>query len=97
MNISELCYELYKVDWKRSHITHDIEMDNLKNYFEEVNAEDMDIYTYEDYVFEFGYFSMLYVCYSEFLESEYLDAEYIRYLLDNEKLIEMYLSDIATN
>lgn len=96
MNISKLCYELYKVDWKRSHITHDIEMDNIKDYYEGLVDSD-DEYTYEDYVFEFGYDGMLYACYDEFLNAEYLDKEYIRYLLDNEKLIKMYLTDIATH
>lgn len=96
MNISKLCYELYKVDWKRSHITHDIEMDNIKDYYEGLVDSD-DEYTYEDYVFEFGYDGMLYACYDEFLNAEYLDKEYIRYLLDNEKLIEMYLTDIVTH
>lgn len=96
MNISKLCYELYKVDWKRSHITHDIEMDNIKDYYEGLVDSD-DEYTYEDYVFEFGYDGMLYACYDEFLNAEYLDKEYIRYLLDNEKLIKMYLADIATH
>ena len=35
MDISKLCYELYKVDWKHSHmITAEREMDSIKNYFE---------------------------------------------------------------
>lgn len=100
--ISKLCYELYKVDWKRNHmITADREMDSIKNYYEAV--EDMSVpyftadgveYSYKDYLEEFGYDGELYVCYEEFLETEYLEDDYICGLLDNEKLIVMYYKDI---
>lgn len=103
--ISKLCYELYKVDWKRNHmITADREMDSIKDYYECV--EDMSIpyftldgseYTYNDYLEEFGYDGELYVCYEEFCEIEYLDYGYICSLLDNEKLITMYRKDIEEN
>ena len=96
--ISKLCYELYKIDWKRRHITADIEMGNIKDYYEGLIDCDTD-YTYEDYVFEFGYNGESYVCYEEFCEYEYLNKNYICGLLDNGKLIQMYLKDIreATN
>ena len=88
--IRKLCYELYKVDWKHSHmITKDREMDSIKNYYEDLVDDDTE-YTYNDYLEEFGYDGELYVCYEEFLEAEYLDVDYICSLLDNEKLIAMY-------
>ena len=88
--ISKLCYELYKVDWKHSHmITAEREMDSIKNYYEDLVDDDTE-YTYNDYLEEFGYDGELYVCYEEFLEVEYLDEDYICSLLDNEKLITMY-------
>lgn len=100
--ISKLCYELYKVDWKRNHmITADREMDSIKNYYEDV--ADMavpyftvsgDEYTYNDYLEEFGYDGELYICYEEFMENEYLEEDYICGLLNNEKLIAMYYKDI---
>ena len=94
--ISKLCYELYKVDWKRNNITTDIEIDNIKDYYEGLVDNDTD-YTYEDYVSEFGYGGYLYACYDEFCESEYLDKDYICGLLNDDKLIQMYLEDIENS
>ena len=96
MNISKLCYELYKIDWKYSHmITKDMEMDNIKNYYDCLIDEDYE-YTYDDYLEEFGYDGELYVCYDEFLDNEYLEEDYIKELLDNEKLYNKYLEDLKS-
>lgn len=92
--ISELCYELYKIDWKRRHITAEIEMDNIKDYYNGLVNCDTD-YTYEDYLSEFGYNGDSYVCYEEFCEYEYLNKDYIYGLLNSGKLIQMYLEDIG--
>ena len=91
--ISRLCYELYKLDWKRSHmITYEREADSVKDYFEGLvdgNGSDRE-YTYADYIEEFGYDGELYVCYEEFLDCEYTDETYIKNLLDNDVLFAMY-------
>ena len=93
--ISRLCYELYKVDWKHSHmITAEREMDSIKDYYEGLTDMDDTEYTYNDYLEEFGYNGELYVCYEEFLETEYLMEDYICSLLDNAELIAMYHEDI---
>lgn len=93
--ISKLCYELYKVDWKRNHmITAEREMDSIKDYYEGLVDWNPVLYTYDDYIEEFGYDGELYVCYEEFLETEYLEDDYICGLLDNEQLIAMYYKDI---
>lgn len=91
--ISKLCYELYKVDWKHSHITKDREMDTIKDYYEGLVECDID-YTYEDYLEEFGYNGELYVCYEEFCDEEYYDKEYICKLLEDQALINLYYADI---
>lgn len=92
--IKKLCYELYKVDWKHSHmITLEREMDAIKDYFEGL-IDDESEYSFEDYLEEFGYNGELYVCFAEFCDTEYLDSEYICGLLDNEELIEMYRKDV---
>ena len=95
--ISRLCYELYKIDWKHSHmITKEREMDSIKNYYEELAEAGLDeeAYAYHYYLEELGYDGELYVCYEEFLDAEYMDEDYICSLLDNEKLIAMYHNDI---
>ena len=92
MDIKRLCYELYKIDWKRSHgISDYIEMDYIKDYYENfANTE----YTYDDYLDEFGYDGIIYVCYEEFCDVEYCDKKYMRELLKNENLIKQYYADI---
>ena len=92
--ISRLCYELYKIDWKHSHmITKEREMNSVKDYYENLADDDAE-YTYDDYLEEFGYDGELYVCYEEFLDNEYLEEDYICGLLDNDELINMYRKDI---
>ena len=95
--IRKLCYELYKVDWKYSHITKDIEMDNMKNFYEDIIEKDIDVlndYSYEDCVYEFGYNGEVYADYDEFLDNEYQEEDYIKELLDNKKLFKLYLKDL---
>lgn len=95
--ISKLCYELYKIDWKHSHmITKDREMDSIKNHYE-VFINNETEYTYNDYLEKFGYDGELYVCYEEFLNAEYLMEDYIKELLDNDDLFMMYLEDLTMN
>ena len=93
MDIRKLCYELYKIDWKHSHITKEREMDSIKDYYEGLIDNDSE-YTYEDYIEEFGYGGELYVCFEEFCDAEYYDVDYMRTLLDNDKLINIYHEDI---
>lgn len=91
MDISKLCYELYKIDWKFTHmITREIEMDSLKNYYEEIEDK---IYTYKEYLEDFGYNGELYVSYEEFCDNEYCDEQYICELLGNDRLIKQYYAD----
>lgn len=96
---SKLCYELYKVDWKHSHmITAEREMDSIKDYYEGlIDLNNDEEYTYNDYLEDFGYDGELYVCYEEFCDMEYHDKEYMCSLLDNEVLIAMYYKDINTD
>ena len=93
MDIRKLCYELYKIDWKHSHITKEREMDSIKDYYEGLIDNDIE-YTYEDYIEEFGYNGELYVCFEEFCDAEYYNVDYMRTLLDNDRLINIYHEDI---
>ena len=96
MTIRELAYELYKMDWMRR-ISCDVQMDTLKDYYQETTEEDREVYTFEDYIFEFGYQGQLYACYEEFLEEEYLDESYIKtFFLYNDDLLKEYQEDLKT-
>ena len=96
MTIRELSYELYKMDWMRR-ISCDIQMDTLKDYYQETTEEDREVYTFEDYIFEFGYQGRLYACYNEFLRAEYLDESYMRSLFyKNDELFKEYQEDLKT-
>ena len=94
MKISELCYELYKEDWKWLFgVSRNAEQRYLIDYYLYTLSED-DSITYEEYIEEYGYSGNLYVCYDEFLDNEYRDEEYMLALLSNKMLQEEYLKDI---
>lgn len=102
INIKELAYELYKQDWIDSHVTPQMSLDTIKNYYKEKQecideGYPMD-YSFDEWLEIEGYCGFLYVCYDEFCEAEYLDKEYMVDLLnDNKMFIEMYLADISTH
>lgn len=91
MDIRDLCYELYKIDWRSSHVSRDEELKAMKNYYN--NLDDYNC-MYETYIEENGYNGFLYACYDEFCENEYRDKKYICSLLGNEQLIGLYIKDI---
>ena len=90
--IKNISYELYKEDWKKAHgITLEIEKNNIKDYF--ANLEESNVkYSYNDFLNEFGYNGELYAGYEEFCKNEYQDENYMKKLLNNERLINLYLS-----
>lgn len=93
MTIRELAYELYKIDWM-SRISLKTQADTIKKYYMEVDEEDRIEYSFEDYLFEFGYLGSLYACEDEFFDVEYLDEEYIKTLFDNKEMFTEYQKDL---
>lgn len=94
--IRKLCYTLYKVDWRRDHVTDEMEAQSVKDYYSVKDASRVD-YTYEDYLDEFGYCGKMYASYNEFLHNEYRQKKYINALLMNdEELVSMYREDVKT-
>ena len=90
MTIRELAYELYKMDWMRR-ISCGIQMDTLKDYYQETTEEDREVYTFEDYVLEYGYSGQLYVGFNEFVRAEYLDEFYMKSIFyKNDKMFKEY-------
>ena len=81
--LQDLAYELYKIDWKDSHISTERKLGAYREY-EYTGAIDRDEdYTFEDWLFDNGYDGEIYAYFGEFLECEYQDEEYMRYLLGN--------------
>ena len=96
MTIRELAYELYKMDWMRR-ISCGIQMEVLKEYYQKTTEEDREVYTFEDYVLEYGYSGQLYVGFNEFLRAEYLDEFYMKSIFyKNDKLFKEYQEDLKT-
>jgi len=86
------CYELYKMDWCKSNITPDIQMDAYKNYMEDMveNPFAENAYSFQDYLDEFGFNGQVYACYDEFMDNEYQDIDYMKALLDNKEFLRIY-------
>lgn len=103
-DIKKLCYELYKVDWMREHgITRNVATEDgiasdmltgaLKSYYEEFSAISYE-FSFEDYLFEYGFKGQIFARFEEFLDNEYLEEEYICNLLDSKSLVDLYLQDV---
>ena len=94
MTISELAYELYKSNWKKEHgITPEREDRERIRFFLDPDVNDGD-YSYEEYIFDYGYGGQLYVCYDEFLGAEYRERMFMKHLINDDALYGQYLSDV---
>lgn len=93
MTISELAYELYKIEWL-SRYSADTMSDFVKQYYNDCKIDSNDDSTLTEVFEEFGFDGEIYVCYEEFLDNEYQDKEYMRDLLDDDQY-EDYLADIG--
>jgi len=72
MEIRTLAYKLYILDWKQNRmISREEEKSNVKEYFKYINKHDLSEYSYEDFLYEYGYFGTMYACFEEFLKNEY--------------------------
>lgn len=91
MNIKELCYDLYLIDWcdARLYVTSISTL--KKGYYK--NQADYD--SFEEYLFLNGVKGECPVCFDEFIGNEYRDREYIKGLLCDNDLCQEYLNDIT--
>ena len=93
MQIKQLCYELYKIDWKKQYQVNEVSY--IKDYYKGL-VDNFSVYTYNDYLNEFGYNGEYYASYEEFLTAEYYNLDYITSLLNDDELIKLYIADINT-
>ena len=95
MNIKLLCYELYKIDWVRTHISAIRELNSLKKYY--MNNNDLDyknfMNSYNNELNTVEYDGEMYVSFDEFIDNEFNDKEYIKSLLNDNDLYNQYLND----
>lgn len=96
MTISELAYELYKVDWMKR-VSSECQSETIKNYYNKLSeGEAPTDYSFENYLSDNGYNGELYCSYGEFIDCEYQDEEYMRELLGDE-LFEKYNAEVSVN
>jgi hypothetical protein len=91
-----MAYEMYKLQWRISHIPPEAEIEVMRDYLENLKCS-CDLYPFDEYLDEFGYFEELYCCYDEFISNEYEDKEYMKELLNSDDLYMKYLCDIESN
>ena len=96
MTISELGYELYKIDWM-SRIKTERKNKLVKEYYKYCKEDAETSMTVDDFVYGYGYDGQLYVCEEEFLNAEYLEEEYMKELFNNKELFEEYKKDLQEN
>ena len=94
MNIKQIAYEKYKLDWllKHSYTLVDLlnELDSLQEDAEEGTSVSQ---LFTDWEYGFGFGSEIWVCYQEFIDNEYLDMGYMKQLLNCEEY-EKYQEDV---
>lgn len=97
MLIKEKAYQLYKLDWLKSHgYTLD---DVLKKVWTIINHIDFDIEVEADLLDAFeevGFNGEIYACFDEFIDNEYQDNQYMKCLLGSTESddYKAYIKDI---
>lgn len=93
MNIKQIAYEKYKLDWMLKHghtlsdLMHELDM------MQEENQDDSASQLFIDWEYGFGFGSEIWVCFDEFIDNEYQDAGYMKQLLTWEEY-EAYREDV---
>lgn len=93
MDIKQIAYEKYKLDWLLMHGRTLTDLIKELDTLQEENPDDSVSQLFADWEYDFGFGSEIWVCYQEFLDSEYQDEGYMRQLL-NWKEYEKYKEDI---
>lgn len=82
MNIKQIAYEKYKLDWmmRNGYSLSDL-IRKVGEYMEE-SDEDI-VCSFDMWEYDCGFGGEIWVCFDEFLENEYQDEEYMRSILDD--------------
>lgn len=89
MNIKEIAYEKYKLDWMLAHncTIKDLIME-IQIYKDEIDSDLSLDSMFADWEFGYGFKGEIWASYNEFLETEFLDKSYMIYLLTNNEYLE---------
>lgn len=102
--IRMLIYELYKADWEKYHITPSQKISAMLDWFDENQdeyfADKSQMSTFDAFIANRGYNSMIYACFDEFMTAEYQDGFYVKKLLlptgRVDELMALYRKDIKS-
>ena len=96
MDIVNIAYEKYKLDWMISH-GHTLEelMHELNIMQKEENSSTVSN-LYEDWEYGFGFSGEIWVCYDEFIECEFLNIDYMKNILTKHEY-DVYLAYVNEN
>lgn len=94
MNIKEIAYERYKLDWLMRHGYTLVDLMNELDKMQEENPNDSVSQLFVDWEYGFGFGSEIWVCFDEFIDSEYQDKSYMKQLLNWEEY-EKYEEDMG--
>ena len=93
MDVRRKAYSMYQMDWMLRHGITLAGIDEVVSELFHLKAQDPeDKTTFSEYIEEYGFSGMIWVCFEEFLECEYQDASYIKMLL-SEADYAVYLQD----
>lgn len=93
MNIKQIAYEKYKLDWLLRHGYTLRDLINELDMLREENPGDSVSVLFNYWVYEVGFGSEIWACCQEFLDNEYLDEGYMKQLLTWEEY-EKYQEDV---
>ena len=93
MNIKQIAYEKYKLDWLLRHGYTLTDLIAELDLIQESDPCESISQLFTDWESDFGFNSEIWVCYQEFLDNEYQDKGYMRQLLNWEEY-ENYKEDI---
>jgi hypothetical protein len=85
MNIKQIAYEKYKLDWLLKHGYTLADLISELDSMQEADPCESISRLFNDWESDFGFSSEIWACYQEFLDNEYQDEGYMRQLLNWEE------------
>lgn len=84
MEIKQIAYEKYKLDWMQTHGKTISDLIQALSSAQEESGEDL-LLAFDLWELDCGFDGEIWACYDEFLENEYQDEDYMKSLLTAEE------------